>query len=705
MASTYEEIMAKSKELYASGDIEGARRLAKIALGRKTASVAKNPDGTYGSPPPGMVLNPESGQMTSRELMAPHIQPGAASAFATGAGQGATLGLTDEAAGGINALIPGAGTMGQRYDYGREYSRAMLDAAGRDHPVAQIAGNVVGGATLAAALPSPQTTGGLWGQALSSGKAAAAYGAASGFGTGEGGLANRAQSAGVGGVVGGVIGAATPVMAQLAQKAWRAGADVVGRYRTGAQVGKSLGIDPRSGRVLTDLVGMEDPAAMQAALAKAGPNAMLADAGPTLSGSLDAAIQSPGQASRIALGRINDRAGTSLTNINAALDSTMGTPLGVETARGAVRTGTASARAAAYDAAYAQPIDYSGAGTALEALQGRLPGDAVAYANKLMQLRGEKSPQIMASIAQDGSVTFKTLPDVRQWDYIKQALDHMAESGDGAGALGGQTRMGAAYKSLARDVRDALAGAVPEYSTALSTAADAITRSQGIKFGATVLKPGTTREEVRAALKGATKPEIDAIRQGVRSQIDDIIANVRAVPSDPNIDARGAQAAMANMTSKAAQTKLEMLLGTDFPVVQKQLDEAAAALGLRANVATNSKTAARTAFGELIANSVRPGPLRTGRPLEAAKGAAATMMGASKTAIDRLSADAKAQVADVLTRGNPAQIAALLTSVGQKNATTPETGSALAMLLRNALMGSGANPDLQAKVRGLLPTR
>jgi len=697
MASTYEEIMAKSKELYASGDVEGARRLARIALSRKQP-VAKNPDGTYGTPPEGMVLNPETGQMTNRELLAAHIKPGAGTAFAAGMGQGATLGTTDEANGVINALVPGAGTMGERYAFGREYGRALLDAGARDHKYANAAGNIVGGTVLASAIPNPAAAPTLLGQTLQSAAVGAGYGAASGFGSGEGGVIDRAKSAGSGAVIGGTIGAAVPALANLAQKGWRAAVDAVGRYRTGAEVSKALGVDPRTGRVLTSLVGMEDPASMQTALAK--PNAMLADAGPTLSGSLDASIQAPGDASRIALGRINDRASASLTGLNNALDTTMGAPLGVNTAREGVRSGTEAARSTAYNAAYAQPIDYSSAeGMALEALQGQLPSEAVSYANKLMRLKGEKSSQILIDVASDGSVKFKGLPDVRQWDYIKQALDHLAESGDGQGALGGQTRIGAAYKSLSRQVRDSVAAAVPEYATALETASDAISRSQGIKFGATVLSKGTTREDVRAALKGATGPEIAAIRQGVRSQIDDIIANVRAVPSDPNIDARGAQSALASMSSPAAKEKLQMILGKDFPVLAQQLDDAAMSLGLRANVATNSKTAARTAFGELISNAVKPGPLRTGRPLEFAKETAATAMGASKMAIDRLSADTKAQIADVLTRGNPADIAKLLASVGAKNSTSPKTGSALAILLRNALLGGGsANPDLQSRL-------
>ncbi len=35
MAATYEELMAKSRELYGAGDMEGAKRVARIALSRR----------------------------------------------------------------------------------------------------------------------------------------------------------------------------------------------------------------------------------------------------------------------------------------------------------------------------------------------------------------------------------------------------------------------------------------------------------------------------------------------------------------------------------------------------------------------------------------------------------------------------------------------------------------------------------------------
>lgn len=196
------------------------RHLAKTAApAAPVAPSQPNPDGTYGQVPEGMVFNPSTGQYTSRELLANHAvqtgQVGTGMAATAGGAQGMMFGTSDEALGGINALIPGAGTMRERYDFGREASRAQLDAAREAHPVAAYGGEIAGGiasglATGGAGMAAGKSLG-IGGTTLA-GKAAigAATGAAEGglygFGAGEGGLADRGTSAAKGAVVGGVLG-------------------------------------------------------------------------------------------------------------------------------------------------------------------------------------------------------------------------------------------------------------------------------------------------------------------------------------------------------------------------------------------------------------------------------------------------------------------------------------------------------------------
>ena len=524
----------------------------------------------------------------------------------------------------------------------------------------------------------------------------AVEGTVRGFGRGAGGAENRVGTSAIDAGMGAVVGGAIPAIAQGAGAAYRGARNALAEYRGIGQVADDLGISRRAGRLLSDTLEMDDAARMRNALRR--PDAMLADAGPSTQGALDAVIQSPGEGARTALGRIDDRATAAGQRLVGELDRTMGAPQGLNAAQGAIRQGTAGARSAAYDAAYSQPIDYAGeAGMRLEGLLGRVPGKAIQDANRLMQLDGDTSRQILASIADDGSVTFRQMPDVRQWDYIKRALDQAAASGEGQGALGSQTPMGRAYQGLARTIRDTVADAVPEYRTALDTAADAIGQVQGVKFGAQMMRPGVTREEVADFLKGATGAERAAIKQGVRQQIDDTIANVRAVATDPNIDARQAYKAMTDMSSPSARAKLEMLLGDEWPAVRQALDDTAQALGLRARVATNSRTFGRQQFGQMLDDSLEPGAIAKGEPVKSAKTVWQGITGSTPAQIQRAKGAVRNELADVLTRPNALATLNALEAARTAFPILPGAGRGVTNAL--AGLGAGAAPTLGNALR------
>ncbi len=161
------------------------------------------------------------------------VDRGALDAFARAAGQGATFGFGDElrgmqAAGGGDARgmdDPAAVLRGlYRYWTGdkaaeRAYTDTKRQAAWENavaeaqHPIASVAGNVVGGtvATLPmAAFGAPAAGAGLAARALQGAKTGAAFGAAYGLGEGEGTerLGNAAIGAGVGAAAGGLVNAA-----------------------------------------------------------------------------------------------------------------------------------------------------------------------------------------------------------------------------------------------------------------------------------------------------------------------------------------------------------------------------------------------------------------------------------------------------------------------------------------------------------------
>ena len=487
--------------------------------------------------------------------------------------------------------------------------------------------------------------GGALGGAVAGGVEGAVYGS----GEQEGGRLNNATRQGLtGAMIGGALGGAGPALVDgvgnLIQRA---------RSTPEKAAGAALGVSPDAARMLGQIEQMEPGA--DAALARAGQNAMIADIGPTASGVLDTSLQVPSSASREGRVRVDDRAGDSLGRINQTLDDVLGKPEGLQTAQADIRTGTAGARRDDYAAAYSTRIDYAtAAGEDLEALTSRIPPDVYKTANRLIQLQGSAGAPMVMEVSEDGVEALTSMPTVQQWDYIKRALQQSAESTEGTGALGRKTTIGAAYSTLARDVRNAVADAVPAYASALETAADAITRQQAIREGSTLLSRGTTRDEARGIVDGMTGPELVALKQGIRSQIDDTLANVAAVASDPNIDARAARTALNMLTSPASKEKLELVLGArDAGRVNRTIQEASVALGMRADIATNSRTAGREFTREFMQDVLEPGALTKLGQASPVQASQAIVQAMTKTAPRDMAAREVAifaEITDVLTR-------------------------------------------------------
>lgn len=521
-----------------------------------------------------------------------------------------------------NAIQPGAG----------DRANAIAEAYARQNPkkatAAGVAGSITGAIPLAvAAAPVAASSAAptLGARAAGAGILGAGAGAAEGMiqgagqAEGDGRAANAQQGAVIGGMAGGALGVAAPFAVDGVKKLLTGlrGSDI-GTIRS------ALGISPAAARVVKQALDVGDMAEAEKALARAGDNAMLADAGQPARELLDASANAGGQAGKIARDAVDERAAVASADMQKALDGVLGAPQGQRSAQGAIRTGTKDARKAAYDAAYSQPIDYSsGRGQTLERLMRRVPQSAIKRANELMRLEGVDSKQIMASIADDGAVTFQQMPDVRQLDYITRALNDVADQADGQGKLGGTTALGNATKNLSASIRRTLKGAVPEYANALDVAADAISQTKAIDLGYEMLRPGMRREAIRTGLEGASKAEIDAAKQGLRSYIDDTLANVARTATDPNVDIREGVKLIRDMSSRASMDKMRTLLGKKAAQdLADELDKQAVAFELRSAIATNSKTGVRQAIQGTVEEITAPGVLETlasGEPLNASK--------------------------------------------------------------------------------------
>src|SRR5690606_1908373 len=76
--------------------------------------------------------------------------------------------------------------------------------------------------------------------------------------------------------------------------------------------------------------------------------------------------------------------------------------------------------------------------------------------------------------------------------------------------------------------------------------------------------------------------EMNYVRQGLRSELDEKLANIRSTLADPETGMQEARATIRELSSRAAREKINMLLPPeDAASFLRELDEAAAALDTR----------------------------------------------------------------------------------------------------------------------------
>lgn len=554
----------------------------------------------------------------------------------------------------------------------RDNMRATTEAMERQNPGQTMGLNVLGGVLGAvpmalAAAPTVQALA----PAARSGRLAlgAVTGALTGategaiWGAGEGETAperldSAVKTGGLGAIGGAVVGALAPVAGDVLQSAWQrlARSDV-------ATIAAQLNVSRPAATVIRDALQTGDMDAARAALARAGDGAMLADAGIPARQLLDASAQTGGPAGQIVRDAVDARVTTAARDMTGALDRTLGAPRGERALMDSIRQQNAPQRSQAYDAAYSAAIDYSAPeGMALERLMTRVPASAIRRANELMRIRGEQSPQIMATIDDaTNTVTLQRMPDVRQTHYIMQALDDIAAGTDGTGTFGRQNTYGGSVERLRSEISQNLRAAVPEFGKAQDMAADTARQLRMTDLGRDIL--GMAREDVARALHNATPAERRAAEQGLRSQIDDLTARITRTITDGNMDAREGIRVLREFSSRQNQTNVRMLLGQErADALLGELDRAATAFELRAAIAENSKTAARQTIQQGVESRTQGGLVQTlmaGEPVNATKRLVQALTGETAEAAELRRMGLYEEIARALTetRGDRARSA------------------------------------------------
>ena len=604
-------------------------------------------------------------------------------------------------------------------------ARALSGAMQRQRPGETLGLNLGGGiaGTALGVAAAPQAAAGLTGAVLGTGSRASQIGRAALAGTALGGLEGgiygagegvapqervaQAQSgAGFGAAVGGVMGAATPIVEAGAR-------NVISLFRRSdiAQIASTFGISQNAARVIKNTfeMGGDMNAAMQR-LQQAGNEGMIADAGEAAQALLDATAASGPAGSAAARGPIEERMVRTQERLETGLTGLLGQPAeGPVTAVSDIMSRTQTQRADLYNQAYRTPIDYSAQpGQQIESIirqriEPNVLMQAVSEANAEMADRGLTNQQIMAQIAPDGTVQFVEMPNVRQIDELKKALNQLSRNARNfEGAVPVETQQSLRYARQAGDLRDALieatGGAQGTYAKAVKVGGDTIQERNAYEFGERLLSPRTRVEDVGLELgANPSDAQVESVKRGLRTRIDQIVGDVRRIPSDPNIDARQAVATLREMSSDNARAKIRRALGADADEIFKLLDEASVAAETRAAIAANSRTATRQAAQADIAQMTQPGvigqalrgdPINTTRALiQAATGYTEEFTAQQRQRIYQDLAKALTEA-----RGQDAQIALrALNAAMQGQRLTDAQTEMLARLVSSALV-SGAAP-------------
>jgi hypothetical protein len=266
--------------------------------------------------------------------------------------------------------------------------------------------------------------------------------------------------------------------------------------------------------------------------------------------------------------------------------------------------------------------------------------------------------------------------------------------------LGGTTDVGRAYGSLKTQLRSLVKEASPEYAHALETAADPISKRAALKIGQSALSARVARDEFAEQIAGMTGPERAHVAQGIRSQLDDALSNVRRAMTDGNMDAREAVKAVQTLTTRANREKLQMLLGDDGSGrLFDSIDQALSAFELRAAVADNSRTFARLSMDNAIRSQTDEGvvnALRSGEPVNAGKRVAQALGGRTAADKERIADETYSAMVEALTGPRGASAANQLQQMQTMQANTLPAINRTRMLAEQLMRGvGGASPALR----------
>lgn len=557
---------AQKQTLRRLAEQEGLSQEEMAELGLVEAEA--DPNWRDSQAPEGMVYNPSTGAMTERALLREHVAStpsllgqavGAdgitnADAAVAGAARGATFGGVDEMAGAVNAVVPGRGTMGERYAFGREMARAIDEAAAEKSPALHTGGEIVGAGATALGYSLP---------AMAGKSTAAAVGTGAGIGAGEGALygaltGEGAQDRRMGalqyGALGAAVGGAAPIATSGLRQGYLAASDVMGgatrrvtgrpsQSRANRAIAQTL---TRSGRSID-----EADSALATAAREGQPEYRLADAlGVSGQRRLSGIARSGEDASQEIAEFLNQRQVNQPERVAGFVEDAF--DLRGSSARAARQTlqqGRDEAADIAFDGirGSADPVDIR---PVLSAIDERLKpyqdaNVSAPVANALRRLRSQLT-------GNRGDKTFE-LSGFDQVFAVRRALADEISSA----YQSGKPQLGRQLKAVREAMDDALQAASPEYRQAMEDFARSSRVMDAVETGAEMSRPGQRAIDTTEQFARMSPDEQAAARGGYG---DRLLARVESTAGEGSNRARPLTSAKRRTEAEAIAAEPDLFL-------------------------------------------------------------------------------------------------------------------------------------------------
>ncbi|TIT73035.1 MAG: ester cyclase, partial [Mesorhizobium sp.] len=489
------------------------------------------------------------------------------------------------------------------------------------HPIARTVGNVTG--AVAGTLPAMAAAPEMFGIGLAS--KPLTYAASIGSGAVINGADAAVRSGGngretiKGGLIGGGLGLAAPIVAPLIGKGVKAVAD---KIQLGA-IAKALGLDKSAAKVLASAVRQD--AVEPGALSQLGDNGMLMDLGPNLRHTAGAIAATPGEGKAIVRGAIGARDANANWRIRSSLNETLGeAPTPSRIIDRATRN--QANRQPEYREALreASPVDSAPIARYLDAEAQTLRGEAQKGVQRVRNmLNYAPTPDEIARARASGQAPPEPglISDAGTLLNARHAVDDLLETTQGSNALN-------ALQTARQAIDDELRATVPGIKEVDAKYAELARQKDAVQRGQTVLssgreapRPDELAEEVRqGALPQGLQVGPSAVplrlREGARAEIERIVGT--------NANDRVALQRLIKGEGDWNRARLSTLFGQDKAKAIIDLLDREKLFADTSNIVTrNSETAARIAARDAIDGSSSGGfGVREGFIAGGARGAA-----------------------------------------------------------------------------------